>query len=784
MVKKFLILAVFVLIIFFLSHMADKKENEEPFSQPEEETAVVESFLLSGFENDNEGWSLLENGEVLRSRKYASEGNYSLQIPLLKTSEIVISKKGDFHWFDFDMLSFDTYVPSDSNGKEVYISVVDDENFWYQTEKPFILSDGWNNYRIDISPSTKDMLPVGHYRPWSGFISNSLKEINIKFQGKTPFSAPMYVDNIRIEKKVFYAAGPLIIKDLYVNTARVEKYSKFEVGFSLSREYMNPFDPEEIDITGVFISPSGKEFRVPAFFYQEYSRRLVNGEEHLLPVGKGRWLVRFAPEETGKYKYCLRIKDRKNSIKTKNWEFSAIPSSNPGYLRISRADRRYFEFESGAFFYPVGLNIISPWDTPYQQRYVDTLPVGLGTYAYDDYLNRMYSNRMNFFRMWMAHWWLALEWNPEKGPFKGIGRYNLGNAWRLDHIVQQAEKYQIYILLTINNHTQLTGHEKGWETNPYNKINGGFLGHPGEFFTDPEARKFFKQKLRYIMARWGYSTSIFAWDLWSEVDLTGGFNSNNVRDWHNEMGAYIKKNNPFNQMVTTHFCISSRALQWEMPEGLDFIHSNGWVNVDGFSDSQIEAILQYYDRMKKFGKPAFISEYGGHWAGSEKEIMIRDLHTGLWANYMTPLAGSPQFWWWNLVDEENLYFHYKALASFTEGEDRRGKDLQQKTVAVEEETGHLSAIALGNSNTAYVWVYNFLTALRIPAEKKLFGNAQIIVNDMENGKYRIEFWDTYTGKIAGEKISYADNGILKVKLPDIETDIACKIKGLREQKQE
>ena len=45
-------------------------------------------------------------------------------------------------------------------------------------------------------------------------------------------------------------------------------YQKFEVSFNINNgnEYANPFDPEEIDISAVFISPSGK-WTIPGSYY-------------------------------------------------------------------------------------------------------------------------------------------------------------------------------------------------------------------------------------------------------------------------------------------------------------------------------------------------------------------------------------------------------------------------------------------------------------------------------------------------------------------------------------
>ena len=63
----------------------------------------------------------------------------------------------------------------------------------------------------------------------------------------------------------------------------------------------------------------------------------------------------------------------------------------------------------------------------------------------------------------------------------------------------------------------------------------------------PQAREAYKKRLRYIVARWGYSPHIAAWQLWNEIDH-GAQVLSAVRDgditveqWHEEMSAYLQQ---------------------------------------------------------------------------------------------------------------------------------------------------------------------------------------------------------------------------------------------------
>ena len=76
--------------------------------------------------------------------------------------------------------------------------------------------------------------------------------------------------------------------------------------------------------------------------------------------------------------------------------------------------------------------------------------------------------------------------------------------------------------------------------------NGGILEHPLQFFTSNEAKRVYKNQLLYIIARYGYTKSLFSWELFNEVDYVDGaaLGSLVVRNWHDEMAIFLKANDP------------------------------------------------------------------------------------------------------------------------------------------------------------------------------------------------------------------------------------------------
>src|SRR5208282_1892216 len=94
-------------------------------------------------------------------------------------------------------------------------------------------------------------------------------------------------------------------------------YDKFEASFSMKADYTNPFDPDQIDITATFTSPSGKQWPIHGFYYSS--------------IG-GMWKLRFSPDEAGTWKYTIQVKDKTGETTTNLRSFIAIASGYHGAL--------------------------------------------------------------------------------------------------------------------------------------------------------------------------------------------------------------------------------------------------------------------------------------------------------------------------------------------------------------------------------------------------------------------------------------------------------------------
>jgi hypothetical protein len=82
-----------------------------------------------------------------------------------------------------------------------------------------------------------------------------------------------------------------------------------------------------------------------------------NGRDWRYATGERSWRVRFSPNVAGRWKYRLVVEDRQGRDATA-WEAVDVgPSSARGFIRVSKADSRYFEYDDGTFFSGLGFEV-------------------------------------------------------------------------------------------------------------------------------------------------------------------------------------------------------------------------------------------------------------------------------------------------------------------------------------------------------------------------------------------------------------------------------------------
>ncbi len=474
------------------------------------------------------------------------------------------------------------------------------------------------------------------------------------------------------------------ITSIAENAASVERFAKYEAVFSLDAAYSNPFDPDIVDIRAIVTGPEPTVWQVPAFFCRDYEVYDANPEKYRNP-GPELWKFRFAPPQAGHYVYDIVIYE--NGVLTfeqdNAGDFECIPGVKKGIVRCDGLDPACLRYDNGSPYLPIGHNVC--WSSN-----------GLGTFLYN--FQNMGAVGENWTRLWMTHFsnCSILEWRSDYSSyFQNLGRYSLQIAQRLDTLVETAEQQGIAIQLVLQHHGQFSSTvNPNWNENPYNIVNaayGGFLSKPEDFFTHAAAKKLTKNKYRYIIARWGYSPAILAWELWNEVQFTDGWSRNrsSVIAWHQEMADYIRSMDCHRHLITTSSSESGFEPIWNHPTiDLVQVHHYGTPVIGPFKTTTLELAQTYQ-------KPVIFGEYGaGSVNGMNSETNVSSLpepyktqmieglvlHNGIWSAFMA--KGGAHLWWWDsYIEAYGMYEVFGPLAIFAEGEDLAGMQPAPRAVS-------------------------------------------------------------------------------------------------------
>ena len=414
----------------------------------------------------------------------------------------------------------------------------------------------------------------------------------------------------------------------------------------------NPFDPSIMALDATFTLPSGRTIVVPAFWYQEFQRSLSGGNEYDTASAPPQWRLRFTPPEAGSYSLSLAIRTNGQPFDTIATSFTVVSNSPPsrfGYVGVAPS-HQYFQTGDGQPLRLIGEN-------------VDWMTTGLGTYRYDTWFPHMAAAGENYARLMMTPWSFGMETGTNT-----LTDYPLAPAWQLDYVFQQAEQHGLYLELCLNIHLMLQpvpdywGNDNYWQSNPYNAANGGPCATQDAYFTNVVAQKTFQKTLRYVIARYGYSTKLLAWQLWSEIDNEYAYlNSSNVPPWHAVMGDWLHTNDPYGHLITTSLTGGSdRPEIWTLPE-MDYAcyHSYG----DPDPAARLNAVAQSFHQ--RYGKPALIDEFGTSGSGWNRtnDLYLRGFRQGLWGGALGGSVGTAMSWWWDSIDAEDDYSDYPALGA-------------------------------------------------------------------------------------------------------------------------
>ena len=438
---------------------------------------------------------------------------------------------------------------------------------------------------------------------------------------------------------------PLAIRTVTPNLTTVPRFDKLELAVDLGATYDNPFDPDQVALDADFTAPSGKHVSVPGFFLVQMRREVRNGNEIMIPEGNGVWRVRFAPGEVGEWTWAVRLKDRTGQISGGAGSVRCVAGPSHGFLRVSKADPHYLAFDDGTGYFAIGHNL--PGYHASRQ-------------LAEEAMRKFAAAGENYNRWWLYSYNLGIEWTGQ------LGWYKQDAAARMDQALEWGRQLGLYYMMCLDTHQDFRA--TGWDRNPFNVKNGGPCANAGEFFTNDQARTYYKKRLRYEVARWGYSPSVLCWEFGNEIEGWADSTDAIKLPWTREMSDFLNEMDPYRHLITTSFWSHTGPPEyWALPN-IDLVQTHLYTNNDGnVAEPVREMSLKQW---REFAKPHIFGEFGiRSGAGTpEKDPAGWGIHNALWAGLTSFCAGGPMPWWHeNYLDPLDLYFHFTALANFSKG---------------------------------------------------------------------------------------------------------------------
>jgi hypothetical protein len=555
----------------------------------------------------------------------------------------------------------------------------------------------------------------------------------------------------------------------------VGRYEKLELGVKLpsiaeqqidnfiadnGQTALNPFNPDDIDIKAEFWyyfqvmgSPQwvGPITRY-GFYYKEFARNTVdpdpNNWDWVEQVNDYRFRIRFAPPEVGMWR--CRVTANINNVGVfvaTDFTFNCVPSSNKGFVTVSSNNNKYLKLGNESFF-PVGQNLPSPScfrdETSGYPQYCDTNSYNawncgeMSANVYMLYLEELEKLKLagaNYYRLIDFPWSYQIE-------FEELNNYydRMNKAWEFDKLVEKTESLDLKMHFNLMYGIELmdTGLYNlrcwDWTENTTGNTDEAFcyadelgLQEPIEFLTNASAKRYYKHRLRYIVSRWGYSTSIAIIELMSEIDqpytddLTSpNYHPDNANQrylWQNEMAYFLKNNLSVNQLLAVSYAkwpydIVNHATEIDQSYSspyIDVITKNlhaANVSRKGSIETCVGSIngIGFRDKHKK---PFILSEIG---IGDEAWFCENQVkwRKDAWLTTFSGLASTPMNW--NEKHNYVLWHHYGNIRSFIgnmDFDDFTEEEIENENkvemMCIKDETNnHQKAIGVFSNNT---WNY-------------------------------------------------------------------------------
>ncbi|GEM_PF-910651 len=474
----------------------------------------------------------------------------------------------------------------------------------------------------------------------------------------------------------------------------VKKFEKAEIGIIIPNviqkkvndfisddtKGINPFDPEQLDLTSTWTSPSGRTQKVNGFYFENY--RKINDNAWSKAATPYYWLMRWSPDEIGEWKVEITLNSEGESWKSSIINFSCIESESKGYLTtnpfLPNGDKYLYQVDSDQPFFAIGHNVA-------HGGFGDLTPKKCENHRI--MLKQIADGKGNFGRIELG----MVNYLPSGKDCKNYSSV-MENLAELDKLFELCTDREVF-LIAFRHHVEIESGaswaKSKWSNNSYKNMLQ--LENRKAYYQDQEAIKWQKNEIRYIMSRWGYAKSFSFYgysevDGWiremakeediSELEAMKIFNT-----WWIDQKKFIETDLQMDRMLfaNTFALLGVPKAMAKLPSdkrGLYdiFLHSDiagyhKYGNGKGYSTDAYKELGDYYS--KNWNKPSLLEECGfntGHiYCANDQDFL-----NGLWTSvFYNDLGTAMNYWSIRGVNDMGFCQLYEPVFNFNQLIDRR-----------------------------------------------------------------------------------------------------------------
>lgn len=451
---------------------------------------------------------------------------------------------------------------------------------------------------------------------------------------------------------------------------------------------------------------------------------------------------------------------------------------------------RYFETFAGEPFLFIGCNDAISWpglNGLFRRKDIDSV---------ERYLAGLAGSGVTVLR-------LMLEYVHREGRYfeRPFGKFNSGMVRLWDDLFTLCGKYGLRILLAPWDNFWMAYR---FHRHPYNARNGGPAAEPASFFTDRAVIEATKNRLRFVVERWGGSGVLAAWDLFNEIHPYWGGTVRQQMDVISQVSEAVREaemkawgftrpqtvsifgpgpseeyeelifRHPSLDFATTH--IYEGAIDHPNETVTPALLMSKWVRHAleripanrPYTDTEHGPIHLFNDHRKYLPEP-FDDEY-------ERHLM--------WAHLATGGAGSGMRWparHPHVITSgmRQSLLHLAAFTGLLEWRHFSPRPLEPSVSA----SGEVHAFACADERQAIVWLLRAAPPGHrgpLPVRSPLTG-LWLTIPEIGAGPYCVRPFETATGRcLPGIPVAAGENGALQIPLPPLHADLALAIRRGRE----